>query len=482
MPWSGQAAAPRLILALSAHFALAALLCTVRAEAPAVPADVLALAREYLAAGDTAARQELAERLDACDLEADAVVRALRPQPEAHPEPGYHRAEHFRVPELLRTYPDDLLYYVVPESYRPDRSTGLAVVLHGGSKGTERTMAHWYMRIDGKGSGLGEAFCAAGMIAVGPSAPVSEAVWERWCLPEADAYIRDVIVEFAARFNIDPDRVFLAGHSMGGFGAYQHIQVQPDRFAAVLVHAGSWYHAYWPVIRGTPLWMVQGVRDSQPGGRPHYTDVAFARLASKLLSERQIEHELREHPGEHALPNGMADMRHFIARMPSVRRDPFYPRIAVACPRGWHPGALREARHNRWLSILETRPGTITYDTTRGQGARQFWGMPRENWEDWELQHLEQDRAGASLEATNRGDNTFEIRARNVRAFALWLHPKMVDFAKPVRVVCEERVLFEQRVKPSLGAALRAFERRRDWGLVYTAEVRVQVPEGGGPN
>ena len=56
----------------------------------------------------------------------------------------------------------------------------------------------------------------------------------------------------SARYNIDPNRVFLTGQSMGGWGGYHHVQVQPDRFAAVLTSAGAWRSAYWPVIRGTP--------------------------------------------------------------------------------------------------------------------------------------------------------------------------------------------------------------------------------------
>ena len=242
--------------------------CLVAGQPWRVPDAVIRVAREYVATADPEHRSELAAELDRSGCDPVHLVRALRPLPAREVEPGYYRAEHFLAPDLREKYPDDLLYYVVPESYTPDEPSALAVVMHGGAKGDERTMAHWYMRPDGEGSGLGEAFTKAGMVAVGPSAPVNTKRWERWCLPEADDYIRDVIIEFQSRFNIDPDRVFLLGHSMGGFGAYQHIQVQPDRFAAVLVSAGSWYMAYWPVIRGTPLWIVQGVRDSEPGGRP----------------------------------------------------------------------------------------------------------------------------------------------------------------------------------------------------------------------
>jgi len=85
----------------------------------------------------------------------------------------YFQAKHFETPTLRQRHPDDLLYYIVPESYRPEEPTGLIVLMHGGSKGSNRKMPHWYIRTDGKGSKLGLDMARTGMIAVAPSAPAS---------------------------------------------------------------------------------------------------------------------------------------------------------------------------------------------------------------------------------------------------------------------------------------------------------------------
>lgn len=475
-PFAGDGGAKSIVIA-ACWAAVVPLVCPVAGQPASVPTAVVEAAREYIGAAELERRAALGTTLDATGCEPLEVVQALRPPPSRDVESGYHRGENFVTPGLREEYSDDLLYYVVPESYTPARPVGLAVVMHGGAKGTERTMAHWYMRPDPKGSGLGKAFMDVGMIAVGPSAPISTKRWERWCLPEADDYVRDVIIEFQSRFSIDPDRVFLLGHSMGGFGAYQHVQVQPDRFAAVLVHGGSWYTAYWPVIRGTPLWIVHGVRDSEPGGRPHYTDIAFSRLAGKLLAEQDIVHQVREHPGQHSLPNGMDHIRAFIAGMSEVRRDPFQARVVVVTPRGWTAGDMRDAPHNLWLSIVEAAPGSLTYDTARHKGAKQFWGMPRENWDNWSLEHVRQQRPGAMVDAVNRGGNRFGVTTRNVRCFTIWLHPRMVDFSKPVQVAVDGSVVFEQRVRSSVATALESYERRRDWGLVYPGRITIPVPQ-----
>jgi len=422
-------------------------------------------------------KQRLAQRLDASGCDPVSVVRSLRPPPVTDVKPGYYPEQHFRVPEFRAQHPDDLLFYVVPESYRPDTPTGLIVLMHGGGHGSPRTAPRTYMRMnDRKGRAYGDAFYKSGMIAVGPSAPFKKSS-ARWCVPEADDYIRDVVLEFQARFNIDPNHVVLMGYSMGGFGAFHQVQRQPDRFAAVLAGAGAWTFAYWPVTQGTRLWIVHGANDAVPGKRPRFTDVLYARWADKLLTAQGIPHEYLEHDGGHDLEAAHAPMCRFVERMPSVRRDPHYPHVVCATPRGYSRGMKYPAPHNRWVSIVETTEGKLTYDCLRSEGPRQGWKMPIKNWEGWKLIHYRQDHPGAMVDATNLGGNRFQVTTRNVKRFALWLHPKMVDFAKPVRVSVNGKLAFDAAAKPSVSAALRSFERRRDWGLIYTAEVRVTVQD-----
>jgi hypothetical protein len=86
-------------------------------------------------------------------------------------------------------------------------------------------------------------------------------------------------------------------------------------------------------------------------------------------------------------------------------------------------------------------------------------------------------RPGAAIEATSRGDNTIAVTARNVALFTVWLHPRMIDVNKPVKVVVNDKTRFDARVKPSLVTALESYERRGDWGLVYPVRVEISVAE-----
>ncbi len=53
------------------------------------------------------------------------------------------------------------------------------------------------------------------------------------------AYLTSVIDDISARLNVDPKRVFLVGHSNGGFMAYRFACDKADRIAAIVSLAGA---------------------------------------------------------------------------------------------------------------------------------------------------------------------------------------------------------------------------------------------------
>ena len=72
-----------------------------------------------------------------------------------------------------------------------------------------------------------------------------------------DALIENVL----AGYRIDPDRVVVMGHSMGGYGAYYLAHRYPWRFAAVVPIAapGVTWWTYRPV--DVPFWVFHGEQD-----------------------------------------------------------------------------------------------------------------------------------------------------------------------------------------------------------------------------
>jgi pimeloyl-ACP methyl ester carboxylesterase len=345
--------------------------------------------------------------------------------------------------------------------------------MHGGGNTSSRRAPRYFMNFltsgtEAESSQLGDVFAETGMIAVGPSAPWDRSTSYRWCLREAEEYLADVIAECKTRFNIDPHRIFLIGHSMGGFGAYHHTQRQPDRFAGVIVNSGSWSQAYLPAIRGTSLCIIQGVNDARKGVRWHYTDIEYARWTHKLLKSANIDHTYFEHDGKHSVSYGRKYIAKFLKASQNTRRDPYYPHVTLASPSGFRKGYCSPVIHNRWLTLNESTKGELEFDALLSNGEEDF--------EAWQLEHHVTKRSGSAIDAKNNGDNSITVSTQNVKRFTLWLHPKMVDITKPVKVIINGKTTFTEKVTPSLATALESYERRDDWGLIYPIKIELTVP------
>jgi predicted peptidase len=87
----------------------------------------------------------------------------------------------------------------------------------------------------------------------------------------------DLLDALAQEFNIDADRVYVLGHSMGGAGTWTSIYEQPDRFAAAIPTAGGlmpWMDLN--NIAHIPIWSFHG--DIDPTVSVEFTRYAFNNL------------------------------------------------------------------------------------------------------------------------------------------------------------------------------------------------------------
>ena len=63
-------------------------------------------------------------------------------------KPGYYPAMHFSDPKLGKAHPDDLLYFIVPRNYHPERASGRVIFMHGGGTGSPCTSPAHSLRPD----------------------------------------------------------------------------------------------------------------------------------------------------------------------------------------------------------------------------------------------------------------------------------------------------------------------------------------------
>lgn len=121
---------------------------------------------------------------------------------------------------LVAEFPYD---YMVPAGYDPHQPAPLVVLLHG--LGLTGTVQDSYFH-------LGQLVDDKGFLFAYPDANDTGQVDDL-------AYLAAVIDDMAARFNVDPKRIYLAGHSDGGFLAHHYACAHARQIAAIVALAGS---------------------------------------------------------------------------------------------------------------------------------------------------------------------------------------------------------------------------------------------------
>ncbi|NLF68516.1 MAG: phospholipase [Candidatus Anammoximicrobium sp.] len=97
----------------------------------------------------------------------------------------------------------------------------------------------------------------------------------------------EAIAGLEKEFSIDPDRIYVTGLSMGGYGTWDAVARYAGRFAAAAPICGGGDPAQAPKIASIPLWVFHGAKDGvvkpersrqmieaikQAGGNPKYTE------------------------------------------------------------------------------------------------------------------------------------------------------------------------------------------------------------------
>ena len=133
--------------------------------------------------------------------------------------------------------------YRIPENYDATKPTPLVVLLHGfGADGlTQDLLFGWsqlvdrfgflYAYPDGTQNSMGKRFWNATEVCCD----------EEHTNVDDVAYIDAVIDDMAARFNVDAKRIYVTGHSNGGFMSHRYACDRANRVAAIMSLAGAAY-------------------------------------------------------------------------------------------------------------------------------------------------------------------------------------------------------------------------------------------------
>jgi predicted peptidase len=198
------------------------------------------------------------------------LVGACGSEPAPQQLTGVHLQAIFEIPEQVegQTTPHEEMAYLLwlPEGYGEDsdKEWPLIFFLHGaGSQvnDSQFVIGHGLPAVLYKGE-QPEDFP---FIVVSPQAFPGIPWWEGDTLAILGLLLDDVI----ATYQVDPDRVYLTGLSMGGYGSWWLATAYPEKFAAMASVAGSGYRSLTPPEKETycrmkdlPVWAIHGATDT----------------------------------------------------------------------------------------------------------------------------------------------------------------------------------------------------------------------------
>ncbi len=158
-------------------------------------------------------------------------------------------AHHFNREVRVRQQGQYLAW--TPPSYKKSKAKfPLIIFLHGsGERGTDLQKVAVHGPLHEAQAGRDLPF-----VIVAPQCP-EQTIWNPLSLT---ATLDDV----TRRYRIDPDRIYLTGLSMGGFGTWAWASMMPERFAAIAPICGGGEEFWTGNLTGMPIWCAHGTMDN----------------------------------------------------------------------------------------------------------------------------------------------------------------------------------------------------------------------------
>jgi pimeloyl-ACP methyl ester carboxylesterase len=306
----------------------------------------------------------------------------------------------------------------VPEDYRGNRPFPLLIYLSGGAGRT----------LDGALTAR-EMASRHGFLVLFPDAR------RYWWNDRPAAMVHALLSEVLRTFNVDPNRVYLAGFSNGGTGAIRYASWWRDRLAAAafLMGAGSYSsdESEPPLLINLlelPLLFLHGEQDKRIPLRTARETVDALR---QLAPDGPVVLHIFPDRGHDVVLD--ADEGMTAPFLQQHERDPF-PRQVVFQARD-----LRYPRHF-WLEILDKKKGLA-----KVQG------------------HIE-------------ADNTIRIDTHGVKRLRLLLRPELLPREGQVRVVLNGKKVFDGLLAHDCGLLQESWQESADPFLAHSAELVFDVP------
>ena len=347
-------------------------------------------------------------------------------------------------------------YYAVnvPAGYDPAKKYQVRFQLHGGVMGRNTNQP----RNDGDIKNL--------------AGPAEQFYVLPYGWTDAPWWSEDQVLNFSAivdslkrTYNIDENRVAIAGVSDGATGAY-YIAMQDttpyasfeslNGFIMVLSNPGTGIRSQLHPnnLRDKPWFAINGGRDRL------YPIVAVEPYLKHLMKAGvSIEY--------HPQPDG----EHNTAWWPEMK-GPF-EKFVAAHPRAPHPDKLSwetaDLAHNRahWLVIDKlgkTGSDASNLSDANDYGPNEFVALPL----------FDRRQRPGRVDLTRTG-NSVEAISRGVAEFTLLISPDAFDLSQPIKVTANGKTVFDGKVQPSTATLMKWAARDNDRTMLYAAEIPIRL-------
>jgi predicted peptidase len=161
-------------------------------------------------------------------------------------QPGTQQAAQLNT--QVKVQMDYLLY--LPKDYEEQESWPLLLFLHGsGERGDDLELVkkHGPPKLIAAGKDFP-------FIVVSPQCPKER----RWEPIELVALLDDI----SKKYKVDPDRIYVTGLSMGGFGTWELASFAPGRIAAIAPICGGGEKYWVKQFAQLPVWAFHGAKDA----------------------------------------------------------------------------------------------------------------------------------------------------------------------------------------------------------------------------
>ncbi len=311
---------------------------------------------------------------------------------------------------------------------------GILVALHGGGEGSGDA-----------GSAASEFSGSASALKLAMAAPEVLVKTEHgWTdPPETERFVMDLVEAMKRTFKGDPNRVYLTGHSMGGYGTWTLGAIYADTFAGLAAFAGAptctrtgpkepisgVEEGILPNLRNLPVFVYQSMDDKNVPPE------------SNEFATKELDRLSKEDPGGYL---------HLYERVDG--RGHAFPE------KGPTPGLEWATKNPR-----NPRPKKIVWQPVRAW-KRQFY------WLYWDRPAL-----GTTVTVESKGANAFDVTSAGaVDGLTLLVDERLCDLAKEVVVRTNGQETFRGLPTLSLATMLETAVRN-DADLLFAASVPVSA-------